>query len=433
MYEYVKTEALRFVLLLTIIALLGFLSGQWFIIALSILSGYVLWHIRQLYYLERWMLGFDPDATEHLTGIWKYVSDTISRYQKTGRKRKRRISRLLKRFNRTLELLPDAIIVLDSKMNIEWLNANSTRLFGITRKDIGKKIYNVIADDRFQQFVRIKEFDNALECVSPVNSGLELEINITPFEDGQYLLTAHDISEIKKVESIRSEFLANVSHELRTPLTVISGYLELLENEDIEPAFKQGIIASSRQAGRMQTLVSDLLMLSKLELHENALLNEEHVNVASLLNGLREDALRLSENADHQIHLKVDENLGIKGSEAELSSAFGNLLFNAVLHTPAATEINVYWSKNGDKLEFRVEDNGPGIERHHLARLTERFYRVDKARSRERGGTGLGLSITRHIVQRHDGEIKIDSVVGKGTTFTCTFPADRAIDLQAGE
>ncbi len=429
MYEYVKTEALRFVLLLTIIALLGFLSGQWFLITLSILFGYVLWHIRQLYFLERWILGFDSDATEHLTGIWKYVSDTISRYQKTGRKRKRRISRLLRRFNRTLELLPDAIIVMDSKMNIEWINASSSKLFGVTRKDIGNRIYNVIADDRFQQFLRIKEFDSILECVSPINSSQELEVRITSFDDGQYLLTAHDISELKKVESIRSEFLANVSHELRTPLTVISGYLEMLEQEDLDPGFREGVSASSRQASRMQTLVSDLLMLSRLELHENATLIEEQVNIPNLLKGLIKDAIRLSDRAGHQVFLHADDALGMIGSEAELLSAFGNLLFNAVFHTPAATEINIYWLKNGDKLEFRVEDNGPGIERHHLARLTERFYRVDKARSRERGGTGLGLSITRHIVQRHDGEIKVDSTVGKGTTFTCVFPSERAIAL----
>ena len=433
MYEYVKTEILRFFVLLIVISLLGYASGQWFLIALSVLTGYVLWHIRQLYYLERWMLGFDSGATQHLTGIWKYISETIARYQKTGRKRKRRISRLLQRFNRTLEFLPDAIVVLNSKMKIEWLNAAAEQLLGLTRKDIGEKIYEKIQSSSFQKFVRKGEFDKPLECISPQNAGLELEINIKLFGDGQYLLTAHDITEVKKVESIRREFLANVSHELRTPLTVISGYLELLEQEDMDPQVKQGIIASSRQAVRMQTLVSDLLMLSKLELHDNAQLIEETVNITTLLEALREDAIRLSDSARHNIHLHTDKHLGMKGNEAELSSAFGNLIFNAVLHTPAATDINVYWLKTGNNLEIRVEDNGPGIEPEHLARLTERFYRVDKARSRERGGTGLGLSITRHVVQRHDGEIKIESAVGKGTTFTCQFPLERAITIQQAE
>ena len=181
----------------------------------------------------------------------------------------------------------------------------------------------------------------------------------------------------------------------------------------------------------MQTLVSDLLMLSKMELHDNNLLLEERLNIDSMLRGLKEDAMRLSEHGQHNIHLEVDERLGLKGNEAELSSAFGNLIFNAVLHTPPATDITVYWAKIDGRPELRVEDKGPGIESKHLARLTERFYRVDKARSRERGGTGLGLAITRHVINRHGGEIKIDSAIGKGTTFTCTFPKERAIDLQS--
>jgi len=430
-YEYVKIEVVRLVIMLTIILLLGFLSGQWFLITFVTLVGYVFWHIRQIYYLERWMLGFDSSAAERLSGIWKYVIETISRYQKTGRKRKRRISGLLQRFNRTLEALPDAIIVMDKKMKIDWMNVAASSLLGIKRKDIGEKIYKVVTDERFQKFLRKRDFSSSLECISPEDASIELEVVVTEFGRNQYLLTAHDITEIKKVESIRREFLANVSHELRTPLTVISGYLELLEHEISDPMLNEGIVASSRQAERMQGLVSDLLMLSKIELHDNNQIIEESVNIGQLLKGLKDDASRLSGPAGHHVILNLDENLGMKGSEAELSSAFGNLVFNAVLHTPAATDINIYWAVNDGRPELRVEDNGPGIEKQHLARLTERFYRVDKARSRERGGTGLGLSIVRHIVQRHGGEIKVDSEVGRGTVFTCTFPAERAIELQA--
>lgn len=430
MYEYVKIEVIRLAIMLTVILLLGFLSGQWFLITFLTLFGYVFWHIRQIYFLERWMLGFDSSAADELSGIWQYVIDAISRYQKTGRKRKRRISRLLQRFNRTLEALPDAIILMDKKMKIDWVNAAAASLLGITRKDIGEKIYKVVTEEKIQNFLRKRDFVSSIECVSPENASIELEVVVTEFDRTQYLLTAHEITEIKKVESIRREFLANVSHELRTPLTVISGYLELLEQEALDPVLKEGIVASSRQAERMQSLVSDLLMLSKIELHDKNQINEESVNTSQLLKSLKDDADRLSGLAGHQVILHLDENLGIKGSEAELSSAFGNLIFNAVLHTPSATDINIYWSSNDGRPELRVEDNGPGIEKKHLARLTERFYRVDKARSRERGGTGLGLSITRHIVQRHGGEIKVESEVGRGTVFTCTFPGERAIELQ---
>lgn len=263
--------------------------------------------------------------------------------------------------------------------------------------------------------------------ISPVTGNVELEVKITPFSKDQLLITAHDITELKKVESIRREFLANVSHELRTPLTVISGYLEMMESEDWPEHYREAVRASSRQAQRMQLLVSDLLMLSKLEMHENAPLIEDVVDVGHMLAGLKSDAVSLSDTSKHKLQLQVEDNLKMRGNEAELSSAFGNLIFNAVLHTPPGSKIIIGWHHKADMLEFSVSDNGPGIEAKHLARLTERFYRVDKARSREKGGTGLGLSITRHVVSRHGGEIKIESELGRGTTFRCLFPMERKV------
>ncbi|MGD2118184.1 MAG: phosphate regulon sensor histidine kinase PhoR [Chromatiales bacterium] len=429
LYENLKIELLRLAILTGLILLFGLLSGRWFIVTALFLGGYCLWQLRQVYYLERWMQGVDSLAISHLTGIWRHTADNLTRYRKAGRKRKRRISRLLQRFNTTLEVLPDATVVLDRKLKVEWLNAAAGRLLGITRKQIGNYIYDAIPIHKFQKYVRKAQFEMPLECVSPLNPGVELELNITPFGDDQYLLTAHDITEVKKVESIRREFIANVSHELRTPLTVIAGYLEMLENEDIEPYIKEAIGSSRRQTDRMQTLVSDLLMLSRLEMHDDAVLIEETVDVSKLLHGLQQDAIRLSDKAQHRILLEADASIGMRGNEAELSSAFSNLVYNAVLHTPAGTEITIRWKNTGEFLEMQVEDKGPGIETQHLARLTERFYRVDKARSRERGGTGLGLSICKHVVQRHGGEIKVNSEVGVGTTFSCIFPLNRLVEL----
>jgi len=429
-YEHLKTEIIRHLALLALLVVIGQLTGQWLLAALLIFVAYSLWHLRQVYYLERWMLGFDKEAVSHLSGIWLYVSENISRYQKTGKKRKRRIARLLQRFNKTLETLPDAIVVMDGKQKIEWMNGAAKRLLGISRKHNGMKITQVIHDKRFAEFLSNDDALFSLEMSSPENNLIELELNLACYDEGQLLLTAHDISEVKKVESIRREFLANVSHELRTPLTVISGYLEMLEKEELPEEFKPGIVASYRQAGRMQQLVSDLLVLSKIELHSENGPIEDVVNIPVMLAGLQSDALRLSDTANHKIDLYCDRRLGMRGSEAELSSAFGNLIFNAVLHTPDSTKIIIRWQQTASCLEFSVKDNGPGIEAKHLAHLTERFYRIDKARSRERGGTGLGLSIVRHVVQRHQGEVKIVSEVGKGTTFSCEFPLEKAEELQ---
>jgi len=425
MYQNSKIEMARLIVLLGIIFLFGYLSGQWFLITLLVLSGYLVWQLRQIYYLERFMSGFDPQAKESLTGIWQYVAEKSNRFQKTGRKRKRRISRLLQRFHTTLEAIPDAIVILNSTMEVEWMNAASTRLLGLTRKDIGLHINSVLSDRRFNDYIQDQNFKIPLEFLSPLNPSIELELAIINFGENQLLLTAHDISELKKIESVRREFIGNVSHELRTPLTVISGYMEMLQQEELEPEVKEAIVSTSRQADRMNQLVSDLLMLSRFELNENSALIEEPVNVTQLLLALVDDAKRLSGDNKHLISLESDEDLWMNASELELSSAFGNLIFNAVKYTPPGTEIFLRWFATDLNLVFQVEDKGSGIEAHHLARLTERFYRVDKARSRERGGTGLGLSISKHVVQRHEGEIKIESKIGEGTMFSCIFPLNR--------
>jgi len=404
----------------------GIISGQWILSVLIVFVGYMIWQMRQIYFLERWLLGLDDGEQERLQGIWLYIKENIKRYQKSGRKRKRRISRLLQRFNATLELIPDAIVVTDNRWNIEWVNAASARLLGMTRRNIGASLQTMLPEavDLYREH---QQPSLQFEIFSPGSGTIELQVQITEFGHDQYLITAHDITELKKVESIRREFLANVSHELRTPLTVVHGYLEMMESEPDWPAdYKEAVRASRRQTQRMQLLVSDLLMLTKLEMQDNPL-NEEKVNVPRLLKTLIDDARQLSDVEAHDFRLQIDEDLMICGSEAELASAFGNLIFNAVRHTPAGTRITVSWLQKPDIIEFSVADKGPGIEASHLARLTERFYRVDKARSRDRGGTGLGLSIARHVVQRHGGEINIDSKIGEGTVFKILLPLQRRV------
>jgi ABC-type phosphate transport system substrate-binding protein len=252
-------------------------------------------------------------------------------------------------------------------------------------------------------------------------------------EDGKYVEAGeNDNTELKRVEAVRRDFIADVSHELRTPLTVVAGYLEMLADEPNLPEDVHGaLLASQRLAERMQSIVADLLMLSRLELEEDEPQAGEWVDVPELLQGLVQDARRLGDEAGHQIQLHADADLGLVGVESELGSAFGNLIFNGVQHTPARTPIDIYWGKNGDGARLVVADQGPGIAPEHLQRLTERFYRVDKSRSRDSGGTGLGLSIVRHVLKRHEAVIEIQSTPGEGSRFVCLFPASRVVKLSS--
>jgi two-component system phosphate regulon sensor histidine kinase PhoR len=206
---------------------------------------------------------------------------------------------------------------------------------------------------------------------------------------------------------------------------VVTGYLDMLADEDLPPPLQEGVIAANRQAQRMGRIVGDLLMLSRLEAEDLPAPALEPVAVADLLQELKADAQRLSGERRHPIFLTADADVQLLGSETELTSACGNLIFNAVLHTPAGTAINIYWGREGDGARLVVSDQGPGIPPEHVLRLTERFYRVDKGRSRERGGTGLGLSIVNHVLRRHGGILEIDSTPGQGTRFTCRFEPAR--------
>jgi two-component system phosphate regulon sensor histidine kinase PhoR len=227
---------------------------------------------------------------------------------------------------------------------------------------------------------------------------------------------------------MRRHFVANVSHELRTPITVLAGFIETLrgapsiKTEDL----RKYLATMQEQSTRMQRLVDDLLTLSKLETappHRR----EEMVDVPALLAGLKEQGEILSGDAKHRITLEADGDLRILGSREELHSAFSNLINNAVRYTPPGGFIHLRWWANGDGARFSVTDSGEGIAPEHIPYLTERFYRVDTARSRASGGTGLGLSIVKHVLARHDAQLTIESEVGRGSTFTCVFPAARIV------
>jgi len=423
-HEQFRAELLRLLTVAVLVGLFGWVSQAWVLALLVGFGGLALWQLYQVWLLEEWLAGGDG---EDLRGVWRSVAEHIERVRSRARQRKKRLSRLLHRFHDTLETMPDAAVILDQRLRVQWFNSAARELLGLEAGDsaVGRSLPELLDAPALADWLRQGADASPLEhCVGAVCER-ELELRVAPFAKDQLLLTAHDVTELKRVQTVRRDFIANVSHELRTPLTVVVGYLEMLAEEDLPDEVHHALAASLRQAERMQQLVADLLMLSRLELEDDNP-PREPVKVPALLEHLVEDARRL-DGDQHPVTLHLHSRAGLLGSESELASAFGNLLFNAILHTPPGTPIDLYWEADDDGARFCVVDKGPGIPPEHLHRLTERFYRVDKSRSRERGGTGLGLSIVRHVLLRHDAVIKIESQVGEGSRFCCIFPSLRIV------
>ncbi len=226
---------------------------------------------------------------------------------------------------------------------------------------------------------------------------------------------------IQQLERMRRDFVANVSHELRTPLTVLHGYLELLLNEKWDKQKKNMFTQMQQQTARMENLIEDLLWLSQLENDGDEIIEKKAVDVAELISSICKEAKTVS-GGDHKFEITANKNLMLRGNEKELRSLFSNLIFNAVKYTPAGGKISTEWFEKDHQACFCIRDTGIGIEPHHIPRLTERFYRVDPARSRASGGTGLGLAIAKHVLIRHQGKLVIESQLGQGSVFTCIFP-----------
>jgi len=406
------------------------LTGHWALSFLGALGLYVAWHLRQMYLVERWLLGGSSiSQAPNCSGIWDQLVHHIYRQQQRNRQRKKRLTAIVNRFHQSTEAMPDAAVVLGDHHEIEWSNRAARSLLGIRNpQDHGQRIDNLVRDPRFHEYLNRGDYERPIDITSSLDEEVELNIRVIPYGDGQHLLMVRDTSTLRRLEAVRRDFVANVSHELRTPLTVIAGYVESFEGEDLPEHVREGLEAIDRQSKRMLTIVQDLLVLSRLELEPTDPGAAEEIDLDRLLSGLVEDARRVSGVQGHRIELRVEPGLGLRAVSSELASAFGNLITNAVRHTPPGTPIEVAWhtSRHGGGV-LCVRDEGPGIERRHLKRLTERFYRVDPGRSRERGGTGLGLSVVKHALGRNGGTLEIESTPGQGSCFCCRFPAERLV------
>ncbi|MBB6187092.1 phosphate regulon sensor histidine kinase PhoR [Rhodanobacter sp. MP7CTX1] len=338
--------------------------------------------------------------------------------------RSRRIASSLRDLRNAASQLPDAVVLLDQNQQVRWFNHAAEHLLGLRRpRDRGVLLQQRLAVSDLSDWLRDGTQEPLNDVAAPGQPDSQLNVSMLPFGRHQHLLLARDISHLNRLEQIRRDFVANVSHELRTPLTVIHGYLELLDPEDV-PELAPVLGEMRMQSKRMGQIVEDLLTLSRLETQHQ--IADERVQMAPLLATLRKEAEALSQGR-HQIALESSAEADLLGSPRDLHSALSNLVSNAVRYTPAGGNITIRWQRTPEGAAYSVSDTGFGIPATHLARLTERFYRISSSRSRDSGGTGLGLSIVKHVLNLHQAQLRIESTPGVGSTFACHFSHARLL------
>ena len=384
-------------------------------------------HHRHLFLLRRWLRDPAPEHVPQGSGVWDLAFAELYRMLRSQRQSESRLTATLEDFRQAGAAMPDGMVILDAQDRIEWCNPVAERHFGLDRsRDSGQGITFLVRQPQFVEYLRAQKFNEPLE-LRQSRGDLILSVQLVPYGDRQKLMISRDVTDLERVETMRRDFIANVSHELRTPLTVLSGFLETIM--ELRPAdgelLRRSLPLMMDQTERMRRLVEDLLTLSRLESSNNPP-REETVNVAELARVLYHDALALS-GGRHKIALELKADDWLAASEEELRSAFSNLVSNAVRYTPEGGEAVITWQRQGAEAAFSVRDTGIGIASQHLPRLTERFYRVDRSRSRETGGTGLGLAIVKHVLNRHQARLEIASEPGRGSTFSAIFPVERLV------
>ncbi|HJV80770.1 phosphate regulon sensor histidine kinase PhoR [Noviherbaspirillum sp.] len=413
--------ALRLMLLLAGAGIVWYFFGP--IVALAAIVGAMLVMLAtQLHYLFQLSDWLDNPSSAKLPdgwGAWTGIFSRLYKLRRDDEKNQAELTEWLARFRQAMRLLPDGVAIMDDVLFLEWCNPAAERHLGLDlERDKGMRVTNLVRTPAFIDYIVLGRYEQPLTLSLRER---KLIVQIIPFESRRQILVTHDATESERVEMMRRDFIANASHELRTPLTVINGFLEIAFNQpSLELQTRMSHLKLMIEQGqRMQNLVEDMLTLTRLESVEYPL-RPERVDIRTLMEQIQHEAMALSAGR-HHISLEVD-GPDIKGSTDELRSAFGNLASNAVRYTPEQGSIALAWRMKDNRPEFVVKDTGIGIRPEHISRLTERFYRVDKSRSRETQGTGLGLAIVKHVLLRHDATLSIDSEPDKGTTFTVKFP-----------
>ncbi len=417
-----KTELGRLCLLLVVAAFLGLIFGfmLWFLLGAAL--AYAFWSIKQLRLLNRWLYKERGQEPPEAAGLWGQVFDNLSQMQRENERVSARLRANIEHLRSSFASMADAVVMLTPDGSIEWSNKSAQTLLGLRQPDDnGRLLVNLLRSPEFMRYFESGDFSERLSMASPVNAQIQLSISVSVFGQENRLLFARDISRTVQLEQMRKDFVANVSHELRTPLTVITGYLEMLADQDGNSApVARALDQMSEQSRRMQNLIEDLMKLSRLEALPSSRLADS-IAIKPLMESIR-DEVHLAAVGERNVVIECDESLRLRGDYAEILSAFSNLASNAARYTKAGDTITLRWYADRNHAYFEVQDNGIGIEPQHLPRLTERFYRVDKSRSTETGGTGLGLAIVKHVLLRHHAELRIHSYPGRGSTFSCEFP-----------
>ncbi|MCS6947140.1 MAG: phosphate regulon sensor histidine kinase PhoR, partial [Steroidobacteraceae bacterium] len=407
--------------------LLGWAAGSWWggvAVAFLVLA---VWQAAQLQRVLYWLRNrayVDPPDT---LGDWAELVAGIGRLHRRKRFHKARALAILRDLRRVAAALPDGVVLLNPQREIEWFNARAAVLLGLVHgRDIGLRIDNLLRQPQAQRYFAAGQFTEPLELQPNPAADTWIAVQPVGYGESRQLLLVRDVSAQRRIEAMRRDFVANASHELRSPLTVIAGYLENLETDPQLPQdLRAPVIEMRRQSDRMRALLDDLLELSRLESQEAAPV-EPIVDVAALIDELVKD-MRALYPQRARLSVEQVDTVRLRGDAEQIHSALRNLLDNAMKYTPPDGEVRVRWRRAGTGAAFDVQDTGPGIAPEHLPRLTERFYRVDAGRAREAGGTGLGLAIVKHILLRHDARLEVDSEEGRGSTFTCLFPAARVV------
>lgn len=392
------------------------------------LSVHLAIHYRNFSRLERWSRAPMLDATLEGDGEWDNVFRRLYSHEKEMLGKIERREGDIARLIAAVHAMNVGIVLLDEQFVIQFCNQTAERQLGLDgSRDRGLPVTNLVRQPEFVDYLSKADFSRPLTLRLDRYLERVLSVVLMHYAEGSWLMQVKDVTQTDKLDRMRRDFVANVSHELRTPLTVLAGFLETLQEIDVDREARQHYLdLMAQQSQRMQSIVQDLLTLSSIE--SAPLPEDDLVDMANLLDKLQRDAEALSAGR-HRIVLEVSGQGDLRGSEHELVSAFANLVSNAVRYTPAEGTITISWHPRPDGAEFAVQDTGIGIDPKHIPRLTERFYRVDRGRSRDAGGTGLGLAIVKHSLSRHQATLEITSEPGKGSRFAARFPANRVACL----
>ncbi|MEJ8858074.1 phosphate regulon sensor histidine kinase PhoR [Variovorax robiniae] len=411
----------------------------WHLAAAGAWCGVVLWLVLDAWRADRLLRLLRSDVANLPTrgpGVWGELSERIRKLLREREKQTQQAQDRLQEFLAAIQASPNGVVLLDEQGRIEWCNQTAAAQFGIdAERDLLQHLANLVRDPAFVAYLASWNYSRQVLIDAPAHKGLRgghplrLSVQVHPYAGNRRMLLTRDITALEQAETMRRDFVANVSHEIRTPLTVLAGFIETLQNLPLDAEERARYLRlMGQQSQRMEMLVNDLLTLSKLE-GSAAPPSNQWTRVRSLLAQCEDEARGLSGRLapqGHKLSFSVDADSEISGASTELQSAMSNLLSNAIRYTPGGGEITVTWKLLPDgRGEYAVRDSGPGIAAEHIPRLTERFYRVDRSRSRETGGTGLGLAIVKHIAQRHGAELRIESTPGQGSRFALLFSLSR--------